>query len=225
MRSAHRSSYNTRLALTGLGALAVVASLGGGASHAPAVDAATNRPSRLSQTVDARTIREVDFGEVAQPGSACSEGLRFAPPGAIPVAEGQSQVLDLGRLTRLSVDADVAVGDVTGDGVDDAVVPLRCSFGANGVEESLHVWSLQRGRLTHVASIDGAPTSVDDPLGATLHGVAVTDEGLTVTWLVHADDDARCCPTQQASVVYELDGEALEPAGDPVIRTTGPALA
>ena len=95
-----------------------------------------------SVAADAPTdIRAVDFGEVAPPGSACAEGLRFTPPAAIPVARGRSPVLDIGRFTRLEVDPDVAYGDLDGDGNDEAVVHVVCTYGANGAEDTVHVWT------------------------------------------------------------------------------------
>src|SRR5262245_64424989 len=68
--------------LAGLGfAAAVFAGSSGGRSSQPA-DASPTAPGAADAPAD---IRAVDFGEVAPPGSACAEGLRFTPPAAIPV--------------------------------------------------------------------------------------------------------------------------------------------
>ena len=88
--------------------------------------------------------------------AACAEGLRFTPPAAIPVARGRSAVVDIGRITRLEVDPDVAYGDLDGDGNDEAVVHVVCTYGANGAEDTVHVWTQRRGRTVHVASLTRA---------------------------------------------------------------------
>jgi hypothetical protein len=117
----------------GLAAAVFAASSGGRSTRA--ADAAA------AELAAARDIHAVDFGEVSPPGSACAEGLRFTPPAAIPVAHGRSPVLDIGRFTRLEVDPRVAYGDLDGDGDDEAVVHVVCTYGANGAEDTLHVWT------------------------------------------------------------------------------------
>jgi len=216
-----KRSHNTPLALLGLGSLAVLASISGGAGSATPVEAATVETAvPAGSGDDARAIRSVDFSDVPQPGSACSEGLRFSPPSRIPVAEGASQVLDLAQLTQLTVDPHVAYGDVTGDGVDDAVVHVTCSYGANGAEDSVHVWTLEDDRLVHVAQLDEAPSTDDDAPPPAVKAVSASDGDVVVTWSSYADDDAHCCPTRQTRQSYRLDDDELDVVGEPV---TGPA--
>lgn len=204
-----KRSHNTPLALASLGALAVVASIGGGASNASPADAADR--------ADPQAIRAVDFGSVAQPGSTCDDGLRFTPPGQIPVSEGRSQVLDLAQLTQLVVDPNVSYADLTGDGIEEAVVRVTCTFGANGAEDTVDVWGLEGDEPAMLAGVDEPPSSLDSELPPTVQGVDTSDGRVVVTWSQYADGDPRCCPSQQASVPYELvDGE-LEPAGEPSV--------
>lgn len=217
MRS-RRRSHNTPLALAGLGALAVLASISGGASNATPVGAA----GHTAPVTDPQGIRSVDFADVAQPGSACSNGLRFTPPGQIPVSGGQSQILDLGQLTQLVVDPAVAYGDVDRDGADDAVVHVTCSYGANGADDTVSVWSLEGDRVVQRASLDEPPEALGDGLPPTVQGISASDGRVTVTWSQYGDDDPRCCPSQQARVNYELDGDELAVVGDPVTSAVQP---
>lgn len=213
---ARKRSHNTPLALAGLGTLAVLASVSGGSSRpvdAATVDASSELAVPLGDDA-AEGIRSVDFADVAQPGSACSDGLRFTPPGKIPVAEGSSQVLDLGQLTQLQVDAAVAYGDVDGDGAEDAVVHVICSYGANGAAHSVHVWSLDGDRLRHVAGLDEAPG--EGELAPAVQEVAVEDGAVNVVWSHYAEGDSNCCPSGQTSVTYELADDELEAVGRPV---------
>jgi hypothetical protein len=205
-----------------LSLLAAVSSSGAerdvdGARTVAAVDQAA--PAAAS---GAEGIRAVDFGDVAQPGSACSDGLRYAPPTAIDVAGGVSQVLDLAQLTQLTVDPEVTYGDLDGDGADEAVVHVTCAYGANGSIDSLHVWGLDGDRLVHVAGLDEPGASSSGGLPPAVEGVSASDEGVTVTWSHYADGDANCCPSEQARLTYTLDGDRLEPAGDPVISAVRP---
>lgn len=197
-------------------AAAVFAASSGGRSSQAATASATG-----SVAADApNDIRAVDFGEVAPPGSACAEGLRFTPPAAIPVVRGRSPVLDIGRVTRLEVDPHVAYGDLDGDGSDEAVVHVVCTYGANGAEDTVHVWSQTRaGRTVHVASLTEPPRSVTGPLPPAVEDVAVDGRWVEVTWTRYTAGDPNCCPGRLTTVTYELDGDDLARVGRAVTRT------
>jgi hypothetical protein len=206
------------LGLAGLGLAAAVFAASGGGGSSPRADASA--PARAAADAPA-DIRDVDFGEVAPPGSACSEGLRFTPPAAIPVAGGRSPVLDIGRVTRLEVDADVVYGDLDGNGNDEAVVHVVCTYGANGAEDTVHVWTQRRGSTVHVASLTEPPRSVTGALPPAVAGVAVHGSQVEVTWTRYAADDPNCCPSRLTTVTYELDGDELDRVGRPVSRAAG----
>jgi LppP/LprE lipoprotein len=199
------------LGLAGLGlAAAVFAASSGGRPSLPA-DASVSG----SVAADAPTdIHAVDFGEVAPPGSACADGLRFTPPIVIPVTRGRSPVLDIGRFTRLEVDPHVAYGDLDGDGSDEAVVHVVCAYGANGAEDTVHVWTQTRtGRTMHVASLTEPPRSVTGALPPAVADVAVEGRQVEVTWTHYAAGDRNCCPSRLTTVTYELDGDGLDRVG------------
>lgn len=206
-----KRSHNTPLALAGLGALAVVASISGGASNVSPVEAA----GRGAPPSDPQAIRAVDFGGIAQPGSTCSNGLRFAPPGRIPVSDGRSQVLDLAQLTQLLVDPNVSYADVDGNGSEEAVVHVTCTYGANGSEDTVDVWALEGDEPVVLASVEEPPDSLDSELPSKVQGVDVSGDRVVVTWSQYADGDANCCPSQQARVSYALDGDELTAVGEP----------
>jgi LppP/LprE lipoprotein len=203
------------LGLAGLGFAAAVFAGSGGRSSQPA-DASATGPATADAPAD---IRAVDFGEVAPPGSACAEGLRFTPPTAIPVANGHSTVLDIGRYTRLEVDPDVAYGDLDGNGDDEAVVHVVCNYGANGAEDTVHVWTKRGGRTVHVAGLAEPPRSVTGPLPPAVDDVAVDGRRIEVTWTRYAGGDPNCCPSRLTTVTYELDGDRLDRVGKPVTRS------
>jgi len=214
-----RSNSRSRaswLALAGLGlAAAVFAASSGGRSSRPANASSTGRVATGAPS----DIRAVDFGEVAPPGSACAEGLRFTPPAAIPVARGRSPVLDIGRVTRLEVDPNVVYGDLNGDGNDEAVVHVICTYGANGAEDTVHVWTQTRaGRTVHEASLSEPPRSITGPLPPAVTDLAVDGRQVEVTWTGYAAGDPNCCPSRLTTVSYELDGDRLDRVGRAVTR-------
>jgi len=205
-------SHNSRLALVALGVLAALVALSGGASGtagagpaAPAVD---------------DTVRDVDFTSLAQPGTTCAEGLRIAPPRRIAVDEGESGLLDLGRLTRLEVDDDVAYGDLGGDGAEEAIVHTVCAYGANGAQDTVQVWAIDDDEPVLVDTLGEPSTRVTGPLPPSLVDAAVDDGELVLTWTHYGDDDPNCCPSGETALRYELDDGALDQVGRAVTTAT-----
>jgi hypothetical protein len=197
-----------------LGALAAGVALAGGGRSDGAADA--------SPAVDKDAIRDVDFSEVAQPGTACADGLRISPPKRIAVDAGASALLDLGRQTRLEVDDAVVYGDLDGDGAEEAVVHATCTYGANGAQDTVQVWALDDdGDPVLAASVDEPPARLTGPLPPSVKTVVVRDGEVAVTWTHYDDDDPNCCPSKQTALRYELDGDALDQVGRAVTRAAG----
>ena len=205
MRTPSRS-HNSRLALAALGVLAALVALSGGAQGT--AGAGPTAPAPIDDT-----IRDVDFATVAQPGTTCADGLRIAPPRRIAVDRGQSGLLDLGRLTRLEVDDDVAYGDLDGDGAEEAVVHTVCAYGANGAQDTVQVWAVDDGEPVLVDTLGEPSTRVTGPKPPALVDAAVEDGELTLTWTHYAEDDPNCCPSGETSLRYELDDGALDQVG------------
>jgi hypothetical protein len=194
-----------------------VAALVAVAASGQSSSAAEATPGAAASAAPALTdIRAIDFADVAPPGASCDQALRFTPPAHIPVQGGQSAVLDLGRFTRLQVDPHVAYGDLTGDGRAEAVVHVVCNYGANGAQDTVHVWALSRGRLVHVASLREPPRSISGSFPPAVKRIGVRRGQVDVTWTHYAAADPNCCPSQQTLIRYELTGSRLHAVGRPV---------
>ncbi len=95
-----------------------------------------------------------------------------------------------------------AMGDLTGDGVDDAAVVLAHNAGGSGMFVHLAVMRASRRGPDNVATVG---------LGDRVKVIAVRiEDGKLVAALVeHAPEDPMCCPTRQAERVWRFDGEGL----------------
>ena len=211
----HSRSHNSRLALAGLGVMAALVAVAGNAQPARPADAS------VADEAPARTIRDIDFAAVAQPGATCADALEGSPPFLVLLDRGRSETLDEASLAQLEVDPEVLYGDLDGDGADEAVVQVVCTFGANGVEDAVQVWSIAGRGPVVLDRITAAP---DDVAAASAFPPGVSDvvldgDEITVTFTHHDEGDPNCCPSQQTEVSYQLDGGDLTPAGTPV---TGP---
>jgi len=189
---------------------------------AVASDAQPTRPADATVGDDAASdaVRAVDFTAVAQPGSACADALSAASPRLIPVEGGASKLLDDSSFAQLEIDSEVLYADLDDDGSDEAVVRAVCTYGANGAQDTVQVWTVN-GRLPMlIDTISSPPAEVadDSELPPSVLGVEVDGGQLLITFSHYADDDPNCCPTQQTVVTYELDA-GVEVVGDP---DTGP---
>ncbi len=211
MRTRSRS-HNSRRALAALGVMAALVALAGNPEPAPPADAAVGDGAPAGPT----DVRGIDFTALAQPGSACADAVTGTPPPLIGVTGGASDLVDEQSFARLEIDGEVLYADLDDDGDDEAVVHAQCSYGANGVQDTVQVWALN-GRLPMlIDTITGPPAEVadDSSLPPRVRDVAVDGDELLVTFTHYGDDDPNCCPSQQTVVTYELDN-GLEPVGDP----------
>jgi hypothetical protein len=101
-----------------------------------------------------------------------------------------------------------ALGDLNGDGVDDAVVLLVESSGGSGS----FVY------LAAVLNQEGKPGNVDTVLlgdRVQVQSLTIANGQINATMLTHGPDDPMCCPTQTVEQTYELQGNKLvQTAGD-----------
>ena len=97
----------------------------------------------------------------------------------------------------------IAFGDLDNDGVDDAAVVLSYNGGGSGTFYSLLAVVNENGAPLHVASI-----GLGDRIR--LNSLAITAGVITVKMVAHGPNDGLCCPTQETTATFRLDGKTLE---------------
>jgi uncharacterized membrane protein len=108
------------------------------------------------------------------------------------------------RLTVVIPEEPYVTGDLTGDGVEEAVVLLAVNFGGSGVFSSLAVLGTTDGMVEHLASIELG----DRPK---LEHLVIADGELVADLVTHGPDDPMCCPTQVIQRRWRLeDGQVIE---------------
>jgi len=97
-----------------------------------------------------------------------------------------------------------ALGDLNGDGVNDAAVVLAANMGGSGTFIYLAAVVNQNGTPQHVASV-----SLGDRVK--IEAMAIKAGVITVDVVTHGPQDPLCCPTQKATKSFRLLADKLAP--------------
>jgi hypothetical protein len=100
--------------------------------------------------------------------------------------------------------ADVIAADLTGDGEDEAIVPIS-SEGTAGII-GVYVYTMRGDQPLRVLALREAQLNVSVEGGL-----------LVVTAPAYAPGDPRCCPSQLRRTTYRWTGTALEPASTELV--------
>ena len=95
-----------------------------------------------------------------------------------------------------------AIGDLDGDGIDDAAVVLSYSGGGSGTFFSLLALINEEGEPLHVAS-----ASLGDRIR--INSLTIEEAIIILDVVAHGPDDAMCCPMLELARKYELIGSDL----------------
>jgi hypothetical protein len=131
-------------------------------------------------------------------------------PDAVKLTEGQyeGQPFVEGGASRPTVvfTEPFALGDLDGDGVEDAAVLLVEDSGGSGS----FVY------LAAVLNRDGQPENVATTLlgdRAQVEELSIDSGQIGVKMLTHGPDDPMCCPSQESQATYTLEGSELVEQG------------
>lgn len=107
-------------------------------------------------------------------------------------------------------------GDLNADGVEDAAVALVESSGGSGT-----FWY-----LAVALNLDGQPQNVATHLlgdRTQVKTITIDEDQIIVEMVTHAPDDPMCCPSQEATLVYELQGDQLIQVSEETVTPEEPA--
>ncbi len=107
---------------------------------------------------------------------------------------------------HLTLREHLALADLNGDGIDDAVVILEASGGGSGTFRYLAAVLNERGQPRHVAS-----ALLGDRVR--IESLAIEAGQIVVQLIGHGPGDGQCCPTQEQTHAFRLEGDTLVPAG------------
>jgi hypothetical protein len=97
----------------------------------------------------------------------------------------------------------IALGDIDGDGVNEAAALVSESYGGSGVFVFLAVYAAQNDAAVFQASV-----FVDDR--PQINAIAIEDNAVKLDIIIHGKDDPMCCPTLQTQRQYRLVNDQLD---------------
>lgn len=137
-------------------------------------------PSPEPTAVTYADIQDVDFYEVPEVVDLLSSGGEIVPETII-------------------------YADLTGDGQDEAVVPI--ASGGTAGDIGFAVFTLRNGALDELLSKAEGRVALD-----------VEEGQLVETQPIYGPDDPNCCPSQLRKIYYRWDGDALVPEREETIE-------
>jgi len=147
-----------------------------------------------------RGIRAVDFRNFTYDEACVGEGRR------ITVTNGEfSQGDEMDRIFFAVID--VAYGDLTGDGVDEAIVRTICNTGGTGQFSDGSVFVMRAGKPVEVATL-----GIGDRADGGIHDLRIENARIVVE-RYGQEHSGACCPEYIETYRLRLDGTRLASAG------------
>ncbi len=204
-------------------------SLTGSVAPGTTPDKGVPRTSSTTEAADPDSIRDVDVENLTYTEDSCGDPDRRT---GYEVVDG----VGTGADSNVTVDAAaVAYGDLTDDGIIDAVVLLSCNSGGSASDVVPIVLTVtDPGEVEQLAILDAEGREDRSVVSVSIsEAQVVTDE------VVFLPDDPRCCPSATGATIWEWDGEGFvvvnateaggpgdgggpgaQPAVDPTLITT-----
>lgn len=168
-------------------------------------------------------IRKVDFLNFTYNSSLCSQ--EYARQGIGKIVSVRNGEFKRKNAYFMVAGDSIIYADVTGDGRDDAIVPVDCgAIGANFSRAELYIYSVQNGRATLLAQLSDKDLERDyrrsyadaeSYWGIGEKGIKTKSGNLEIEIMV---DGPHVSPKYLATLEYRLSGKTLSLNGKPQRR-------
>ena len=185
----------------------------------------SKQPSSTPGSATVTDIRKVDFLNFSYPSTLCS--VEFGKQGI-----GKTVVVRKGEFKNKSVyfsviEDKVIYGDVTGDGREEAIVPVDCgAITANFSRAEIYIYTLKDGHPALVAELSDKNLEQDyrrsypeaeSYWGLTGEGFKIRNGSLEIEVLA---DGSHAAPQYIVTLEYHLSGERFSLLGKPQRRNS-----
>lgn len=180
--------------------------------------------SSVAQTGNVTDIRKVDFLNFTYHPSLCStEYGRQGIGKMVSVRKGEFKNKNVYFAVA---DSRIIYADLTGDGHEEAIVPVDCgAIAANFSRSEINIYTIQDGRATLLAETNDKKMErdyranypdADGYWGINENGIKVNNGNLAIEVLV---DGPHAAPKYIATLEYRLNGKTLSLTGKPPRRS------
>lgn len=140
-------------------------------------------------------VGSVDFGNFTYQADACGELIPEPPEEGYELVDGALPATHPGAVS-VTLRPDIAYGDLTGDGVDEAALILDCTPGNRPVP----VGRVMAAGVDAVRPLAPVPAPDVGARRVELEHLEIVEGVLVTQWIVLRDDDPWCCPTGRTTV-------------------------
>ena len=186
----------------------------GATGPSPAAGSTPRPPERASAQACPASVHDVDWMNRDYIFLASEPSVRIRR-GVKQIAPDDSAPLGITYTVRGPI-----YGDVSGDGVDEAVVTMAFLDGGNGVPVWLDVFTV---RDCQVVSLGKVPEAREDSDFNDLQNVRIVGGRIVVDRRVWLGTDPHCCPTQFGSEQWKVEnGQVVEDVAARTVRPLRP---
>ena len=183
--------------------------------------------SKQPSSATVTDIRKVDFRNFTYSSSLCSQEYGRQGIGKIVrVHDGEFK----NKNVYFTVDdKSIIYADVTGDGHEDAIVPIDCgSAAANFFRSEIHIYTIQNGRAMFVAGITDKDmerayranySDAEGYWGINENGIKTNNGNVVIEVLA---DGPHAGPKYIVTMEYHLNGKTFRLNGKPPRKSSGP---
>lgn len=190
------------------------------------VQSRSKQPSSTPRSDTVTDIRKVDFRNFTYRSSLCSQ--EYGRKGIGKIVRVRNGEFKNKNVYFSVADNKIIYADVTGDGREDAIVPIDCgATGANFSLSEVYIYTIKDGRTTLLAAISDKDMERDyrrnypdaeSYWGVNENGLKVKNGNLEIDVLA---DGPHASPQYIVTLEYRLSGETLRLIGKPQRRSFG----